>query len=261
MKHYNSKTKKWHSKLQLPNCQIILSPFLNFDFLIIIGLKNKILHLVFALLLIGCPMLTPLHSYAQAVPDTSLNNIIRDDSIRRREDTPTVKNPNVVADSSIPVTAVKEGPFQPNPKKSGLYSSIIPGLGQLYNRQYWKIPLIYAAMGVTAYVFINNYTNYENYYKAYIGRINNPYPTDKYVNLYTTDQLNQLQNDYNRYMDLTVLFGTIEYALQVMDAITSAHLKNFDISRDISLKMRPVVTPVGIGLGLVVNFKSHPLQQ
>ena len=135
----------------------------------------------------------------------------------------------------------------------------MPGLGQLYNREYWKIPLVYVAMGVTAYVFINNYNNYHSYYTAYIGRINNPYPTDKYVTIYTTDQLNQLQNDYNRYLDLTVLVGTLEYAVQILDAITSAHLKNFDISRDISLRMLPVPTPVGLGLGLVINFKGHPI--
>ena len=85
--------------------------------------------------------------------------------------------------------------------------------------------------------------------------MNNPYPTDKYVGIYTIDQLQQLQNDYNKYLDLTVLFSSLGYALQVLDAITSAHLKNFDISRDISMKMTPVATPNSIGMGLVVNFK------
>lgn len=145
--------------------------------------------------------------------------------------------------------------FQPNPKKAGLYSSIVPGLGQVYNRDYWKVPVIYVGIGVAGYFFLNNLKNYQSFREAYIGRINNPYPSDKYVNVYTTDQLQQLQNDYNKYLNLTVLFSTIGYALQVIDAVTSAHLKNFDISRDISMRVLPIPVPNGAGMAVVVNFR------
>jgi len=110
-------------------------------------------------------------------------------------------------------------------------------------------------MAIAGYFFIDNLNNYQAYRKAYIGRVNNPYPTDKYVNIYTIDQLQQLQNDYNRFLDLTVLFSSLGYALQVLDAITSAHLKNFDISRDISMRVLPVATPNTVGIGLVMNFR------
>ena len=145
--------------------------------------------------------------------------------------------------------------FQPNPKKAGMYSAIVPGLGQLYDRQYWKIPVIYSGFAVAGYFFINNLNNYESYRIAYIGRINNPYPTDKYVGLYTTAQLQQLQNDYNKYLDLTVMISVIGYSMQIIDAITSAHLKNFDMSRDISVKFRPVISPNGIGIGVAFTRK------
>jgi Family of unknown function (DUF5683) len=154
-----------------------------------------------------------------------------------------------VADS-----VVKPHVFQPNPKKAGLYSAILPGLGQAYNHNYWKIPVIYAGIGVAGYFIADNLNNYQSYRQAYIGRINNPNPTDKYVGIYTTDQLQQLQNDYNKYLDITVLISSLGYVLQIMDAVTSAHLKNFDISRDISLHVLPTPTPVGPGIGLVVRF-------
>lgn len=192
---------------------------------------------------------------AQAVPDTSLNNIIRDTAGQTKFAPRGVRTKAKSTADSTPLIAKKKEPFQPNPKKAGLYSAIVPGLGQLYNRQYWKVPVVYAGLAVAGYFFIDNLNNYQDYRKAYIGRINNPYPTDKYVAIYTTDQLQQLQNDYNKYLDMTVLFSTVGFAMQVIDAITSAHLKNFDISRDISLKMRPVVTPFGPGLGLVMNMK------
>ena len=221
-------------------------------------MKQLFARLVFILVSGTCIAALPSVCMAQAVPDTSLNNIIRDDSSRRPAVVPRAGFSQggaiVKADTIQPVTG-KPQPFQPNPKKAGLYSAIVPGLGQLYNRQYWKVPVVYAGVAVAGYFFFDNLNNYQSYRKAYIGRINNPYPTDKYVNIYTTDQLQQLQNDYNKYLDMTVLFSTIGYALQVLDAITSAHLKNFDISRDISMRMKPVTTQNGVGLGLVMNFK------
>jgi hypothetical protein len=154
--------------------------------------------------------------------------------------------------TEIKSDTVKEGPFQPNPKRAGLYSALLPGLGQIYNRQYWKLPIVYAGLGVATYFFIDNLNTYQIYRKAYIGRINNNFPTDEFVDIYSQPQLKQLQEDYNGYMNMTVLYTSLGFVLQIIDAITSAHLKNFDISRDISL--RPMVTPKGMGMGLVVNF-------
>ncbi len=150
---------------------------------------------------------------------------------------------------------IKKPVFQPNPKRAGLYSAILPGLGQFYNRQYWKVPVIYAGLAVAGYYFVDNLNNYQAYRKAYIGRINNPYPTDKYVNIYTQDQLQQLQNDYNKFLNLTVLFTGVGYTLQVIEAITGAHLKNFDISRDISLHVQPVAYPKAVGVGFAMTFR------
>jgi len=201
--------------------------------------------------------LTPRHCKAQAVPDTSLNNII-DDTLHERKagkGIRVVTPQSVAGGDTTSMIHVKKGPFQPNPKKAGLYSALVPGLGQLYNHNYWKVPVVYAGIGVAGYYFVKNLTDYQSYRRAYIGRINNPYPTDKYVGQYSIQQLNQYQNDASKYLDLTVLFSTVGYALQVIDAIVSAHLKNFDISRDISMHMAPVPAPNGLGLGLVMNFK------
>lgn len=151
---------------------------------------------------------------------------------------------------------IKKTLWEPNPKRAGLYAALLPGLGQAYNRQYWKIPIVYAGFSVAGYFLVKNSKEYNRYRKAYIGRINNPYPTDEFVKIYTDiNQLKQLQDDYSRILNLTVLFTTVGYTLQVLDAITSAHLKNFDISRDISLRIKPVATPYGdAGIGLVMNF-------
>ena len=65
------------------------------------------------------------------------------------------QNNNLEADSSQAALAQKQ-PFQPNPKKAGLYSAILPGMGQLYNRQYWKLPVIYAGIAVAGHCAVRN---------------------------------------------------------------------------------------------------------
>ena len=227
----------------------------NFVFLNRESLKKLFVRVIFIFLVTCSLVVTSQYCAAQVMPDTSLNNIIRDNNGHKESVSDTAKEVTVrsTADST-PLLAVKAKPFQPNPKKAGLYSALVPGLGQLYNRQYWKVPVVYVGIAVAGYFFITNLNNYQSYYSAYIGRINNPNPTDKYVGLYTIDQLQTLQDQYDKYLDLTALLSVVGYAIQVLDAITSAHLKNFDISRDISLRMAPVATPNGVGLGLVMNF-------
>lgn len=188
---------------------------------------------------------------AQVTGDTSVNNIAKDSTDQKLIDGPG--NPIDKTKGSAD-TQVKPYVFSPNPKKAGLYSAIMPGLGQLYNRQYWKIPVVYAGLVVAGYAISGNLTKYQAYRRAYIGRINNANPTDPYIGIYDSAQLKQLQNDYSKYLDMSILFSSLGYLLHIVDAITAAHLHNFDISRDISMKMSPLVLPNGVGMGLVMNF-------
>lgn len=169
-----------------------------------------------------------------------------------------------VADITRPTTVTadtllkKKKVFEPKPKKAGMFSAILPGSGQFYNRQYWKVPVIYAGVAATGYFFIDNRNKYQLYRKAYFARIDNDpntIDTDIETTRYTTDNLKTLQDEYRRYLDLTVLFTALGYTIQVIDAIAAAHLKNFDISRDISFRVQPVLHPNYIGMGLAVNFK------
>ncbi len=181
-------------------------------------------------------------------------------SIAQNTDTNSLGKPRVIAAPGTDTISVADTPlvhakFQPNPKKAGLYSAILPGAGQFYNRQYWKLPIIYGGLFVAGYFILDNLNFYLDYRKAYISSINNPYRTDKYATIYTTEQLQLLQNDYSKYLDMTVLFTGIGYIAQILDAVAFAHLHNFDISNDLSLRIKPVACPEGAGIGLVVNFK------
>ncbi|MEO6830971.1 MAG: DUF5683 domain-containing protein [Chitinophagaceae bacterium] len=189
---------------------------------------------------------------AQVVPYTSLNHVLPDTLPARTA--PILASPSAeqVKYDSLHVLLL---PFQPNPKKSALYSAILPGAGQFYNRQYWKIPVIYVGIGVATYFLVDNSTQYQRYRRAYISRINNPNFQDEFTGIRSEGDLKILQDFYKKNLDMTVLFTTIGYMLQVMDALAFAHLKNFDISKNISLKMQPLVLPNGgVGMGLAMRF-------
>jgi hypothetical protein len=161
-----------------------------------------------------------------------------------------VRDTGTVAKDSL-----KKEPFQPNPKKAGLYSALLPGSGQVYNRQYWKAPVIYAGFGIAGYFIVKNYKEYNRYRKAYIAEIDQD---DNTINteLYGKDELKQLQDQYKQWVDMTVLLTSLGYMIQVMDAVVFAHLKNFDVSPDISMRLQPTLLPNGgAGIGLAFHLK------
>lgn len=201
-----------------------------------------VLRLVLALLV---SLAAVLPAAAQATLDTSVNTPLPD-SLRARK----------LAQQGPPMETVttKPQPWQPNPKKSALYSAILPGSGQLYNRQYWKIPVIYAGVATAGYFFFDNRSNYRKYRKAYVARLTDPNFQDEFTGLYSRDNLKTLQDAYKRYLDMTVLLTALGYTIQVLDAVTFAHLKNFDVSKDISFRFQPVSDPTGVGVGLVMHF-------
>lgn len=198
-------------------------------------------------LLTVAPLLIARLSVAQAVPDTSLKHVIPDSARANYEEVQNM--PNDAAGKKY-----QPQPFQPNPKKAGLYSAILPGAGQLYNKQYWKIPLIYAGVGAAVYFIQFNTEKYQTYRKAYIASLEGR--EHEFTGKYDQSALKQLQDGYKRYLDMTLLLTAVGYTLQVIDAVVFAHLKNFDVSPDISMRMAPVSYPNGgAGLGLVFSLK------
>ena len=162
--------------------------------------------------------------------------------------------------SAVPMmvdSIVELKPLFMTPKKTGLFSAIIPGLGQYHNKQYWKIPIIYVGIGAAAYIISDNLKNYNAFRKEYAGRLSqDPNFVSKFPEYRDEITIKSAQDFYRRNLDLSVLITGLGYTLQVIDAVVFAHLKGFDISEDISLNYKPVMTPQGgLGFGLVMNFK------
>jgi hypothetical protein len=128
--------------------------------------------------------------------------------------------------------------------KAAIYSAVLPGLGQAYNRKYWKIPIIYAGFGVIGYFVITNNKNFKDFKEAYVYTANNEtYPIDNpYVGKYTLSQLQEAMDFYERNRDLSYIIGGVWYIANILEAYVDAHFFEYDISEDISMKISPSVT-------------------
>lgn len=126
-----------------------------------------------------------------------------------------------------------------NPRTATIRSAIIPGWGQAYNKQYWKIPIIYAALGTTAGIFFYNIKNYNQFKTAYRQSVAGEPVTNPELSIYSQAALLANRNVFRQNIDYSVLFFLLFWGLNVVDATVSAHLKTFDVSDDISLEINP----------------------
>lgn len=123
-----------------------------------------------------------------------------------------------------------------SPKKAAVYSAILPGLGQIYNRKYWKTPIVYAGFGTFIYFITFNNKGFKDFKQAYKDfpdyKLNYPYPL-------TLEQIDRGIIYYKRWRDLSIL-GTLGfYLLQIIDATVDAHLFNWEVGEDISFYIKP----------------------
>lgn len=125
-----------------------------------------------------------------------------------------------------------------SPHKATIYSALVPGLGQIYNKKYWKLPIIYGLTGVFIYAFDFNNDQYNKYKNAYAD-INAEIITE--FEGYTEAQVLRLKDNYRRNRDLNVIVLAGIYMLNIIDATVDAHLFDYDISEDLSLNIQPVV--------------------
>lgn len=127
-------------------------------------------------------------------------------------------------------------------------SAILPGLGQAYNKKFWKIPIIYAGMGGFGYMFVSNNTEYTRY-RQFLRAEYDGDPQTINSSGYTGDQLQALKLEHRRYRDFGAMGVGIIYILNIIDANVDAHLKTFDVSDDLSLQIKPHYTIYSTGTG------------
>lgn len=170
------------------------------------------------------------------------------------EDTALLKNP-----LALDTVVTKEF----SPRTAILRSAILPGWGQAYNKKYWKIPIVYGALGVSAGVFFYNLKTYKELRQAVIYRRDDDPMNDTLIapNLrpLSTESLTFYRNAYRQNIDYSVLAFLVLWGLNVVDAAVDAHLKSFNVSPDLTLKARPQYhfNSGTAGVSLVFQFRKR----
>ncbi len=189
----------------------------------------------------------------------------RADSARALRDSTTPEGvfsgkPADIVDSTGKV--VKKGRI---PRVAAIRSAVLPGLGQLYNGKVWKVPIVYAALGVTGGIFVYNLRWYNRTRFAYkvlteegTGAYEKVAPKlQALVQNNRGETLRYYRDSYRRDIDYSAVFFLIAWGLNVVDASVDAHLSTFDVSPDLSLRIKPGYSQMAgtTGLSLVLNIK------
>lgn len=145
------------------------------------------------------------------------------------------------------------------PAKAAFYSAILPGLGQAYNKKYWKIPIIYGALGVSIYSYSWNQKQYKDVRDEYKRRLDGTYDPNHpiYGNLDDT-RLVSAQKSYQKNRDLSMLFIVGFYILNIVEANVDAHLLQFNVNDNLSVKpdlyQNQLNNKQNLGLSFNYNF-------
>ncbi len=144
-----------------------------------------------------------------------------------------------------------------SPRRAALYSAVLPGLGQIYNHQYIKAPLMWGGIGVATGVFIFNFDHYITFRDAYRLRLNGKYTGDPRIDIYGQQDLKYIRDGYRQYVDYSVLGFAAVYLYNILDAVVFGYLYSFDVASPLArVKFGPIVHQEDsyLGFGFTYNF-------
>ena len=142
--------------------------------------------------------------------------------------------------------------------KAGIRSAMLPGLGQIYNKKYWKLPLVYGALAIPVSTFRYNSDWYTKTRYAYTVRVTND--TANFKNIarelqpISTEALKTYRNSFRKNMDFSVLGLLLMWGLNVVDATVDGHLRTFNISDDLTMSLQPSARDFQQGFGMTATL-------
>jgi len=131
-----------------------------------------------------------------------------------------------------------------NPRKALMYSAVMPGLGQIYNKKYWKLPLIYGGYFVLIRqigIYQNGYNRFKSELFDYLNANNNGANLQKTAGGFPESQIRNLVDKARRERDFFMIISGVVYLLQIMDAHVDAHLKEFDVNPKLKVSFEPSI--------------------
>ena len=175
------------------------------------------------------------------------------------------KSSNAAEQINIADTSNKKKVKKFDPRIATKRSAMIPGWGQIYNKKYWKLPLVYGGLGITAGVFQYNVKNYKLLRLAYMYKIDTISANDalidpRFKNL-SANALRSYRTAFRQNVDYTVLFFIAFWGLNVVDATVDGHLKQFNVNDNLSLQLKQGYSPMAntTGISLVLDIHSKKM--
>lgn len=157
-------------------------------------------------------------------------------------------------ESQVSIDTLQKPVYMPNPSKIVWMGAVVPGWGQILNRKYWKLPIVYGGLLGCYYAYSWNASRYNSYHTAYLDIIDSDPTTNSFLDIlpegYTLESIGGTsryttilktgQDQFRRQRDLSVIVSVAFYALTLVDAFVDAQLYGFDISPDLSLEIKPI---------------------
>jgi hypothetical protein len=145
------------------------------------------------------------------------------------------------------------------PSRAAFYSAVLPGLGQAYNKKYWKIPIIYAGMATGVYFYIQNDKDYDRFRDAYKRRLAGFTDDEFFGNgdspVISNDRLIDAQRSAQRNKDISIIVSLAFYLVNIIDANVDAHLSQYNVSDDLTLSPNLYVDPLSAQANYGLSFK------
>jgi hypothetical protein len=157
-------------------------------------------------------------------------------------------------------TLIKNKDYNPlAPAKAAFYSAVLPGLGQAYNKRYWKIPIIYAGIGTSLYFYAINNEDYNAFRDAYKRRLagftDDQYWGDGDTPIISSDRLEDAQKTAKRNKDLSIAIAVAFYLLNIIDANVDAHLRQFNVNKDLTFEPVFNINPINAKANYSLSLK------
>ncbi|HOY27706.1 MAG TPA: DUF5683 domain-containing protein [Flavobacteriales bacterium] len=182
-------------------------------------------------------------------------------------DSAAVRDPLIIGGSElIEATAANTAPKDSSdwrqrhsPGRATLFSAVLPGAGQLYNRKYWKAPLVWGALGTSLYFVQRNGKEFRRYKDAYIAVTDgDPSTSDEFNGRVSAQQLLDVTDTYRKWRDMSYIAVGLIYVLNIVDASVDANFVRFDVSRDLTLNASPsweLASRGALGLSLSLSVR------
>lgn len=142
----------------------------------------------------------------------------------------------------------------PLPARASLYSALLPGLGQAYNGDYWKIPIFYGGFAISGYCWVSNQQQYKRYKQMYIDASD---PESDYKGSISKDNMIWYRDKFRRYRDYSIIATGLIYVLNIVDANVFAHFNDFDVSDDITLNVEPAIIEPATNVPSFNNYNYY----